>query len=804
MAFDAGAAIGRVILDTSKFADGVDTVDKGNKKIGSSLGGLGGMFLNLAKKAGEAFINSAKAADGFQKKVANVATLVDTSTVDVGKMATELLSLSGRLGDAGDLTGALYQALSASVEPAKAVEFVAESAKFAGAAMISTQKSVDILTTSINAYGAENLSASEASDKLFSIIKLGKTDGNALSAVIGKSIPLAANMGVSFDELGASIAIMTRQGVTSAAATTQFNSVLSAFLKPSTDMTAAIKELGFESGSAAIEQLGFKGAMDAVIKTTDGSKDATAKLFRNTNALKGVMALTGQAAKDYNNVLTDIKNSAGEADKAFQKQEITWDTLSNQMGKIEIIMGGVAKSFIDEIAVGATTAADGMIRFLLAGQGADILTSIIGGVVAVFDATKTALKPLVDILFPSISDLVSTLANALNRMLSPAGDTAGVFKVIAGVIQIAGSVIKIFVVGVKALINNLVNLVLAIKQSGGIIEKFFDVLKGKGTFSDVKEQIRQTGRAFEVLAKEAQEGFTLSFDTIGEEIKAFKKTTEENAEKIEVAWTTTFNRAKTNSLVDFQKIITGWGGVTDAVGDGADKQAQDVAASAEIIRLANGQILNEALNNYTSQQVAFRSLTQDQIDQIGKVSDMQGAIADAQIEQNEKLRQSTIDTWNSVAETITPIFTSIGAAITKGESVWEAFKKAGLNAIGAIIEGFAKQWAVLAVAAFIPGPTFNPAAGAGYAAAAAAGYVAAGALSAFESGGYATPGQAIVGEAGPEIVQFNKGANVIPNDKIGGFGNDIVFNNTFNVYNNTDVDKINQSLGRLVRSAVKG
>lgn len=804
MAFFAGAAIGRVILDTAQYVEGVEKVQKSNAKLNKGMSGLGGIYAALAAKAVQAFKDSAIAANEFQKKVANVATLVDTATVDVGGMAKELLLLSGELGDAKDLTGALYQALSASVEPAKAVEFVANSAKFAGAALISTEKSVDLLTTSINAYGKENLSASEASDKLFSIIKLGKTDGQQLSSVIGKSIPLAANMGVSFDELGASIAIMTRQGVKSAEATTQFNSTLTAFLKPSDDMKAALKEIGFETGSAAVEQLGFKGAIDAVIAATDGSKDATAGLFRNTRALRGVMALTGDAAKDYGTVLAQIKESAGATDIAFKKQEKTWETLENQMGKIQIIMGGVAKSFVDELAVGATAAADGMIRFLLAGQGADILTDIVAGVVSVFEILKTAIKPLVELILPSLVDLWNNLTGNLNRLLSPAGDTAGVFKVLAGAVQLGASILKVFVIGTKTLITTIVDLVIAIKHSGGIIDTFFKALEGKAKFSDVTQQINRTGRAFESLAAGAKENYGAFMNTVWTETKEFKERTESAANDIQITWETTFERAKTGTLVDFQEIITGWGKLSDEGQEASEDTANAAVESSQVIRLANGQMLNEALNNYNSQQVAYRSLTDAQIEEINRLAEAAGEAADEQLRLNKEVAEATIASYEEIGSVVLPVFEAIGTAIGEGTSVWEAFKDAGLDAIAAIVKGFGEQWLVLSAAAFVPGPTFNPAAGVGYAAAAAAAFVAAGAISAFEDGGRATPGMALVGEAGPELVQFNKGANVIPNDELGGMGKEIVFYNTFNVYNDMDAEMVSQQLGRRVQSVIRG
>lgn len=798
MAFDAGAAVGKVILNTDSWTAGVNTVKKTSMDLGKAAAGVGGFFLDLGKKAVKGIVDATKAADEFQKGVANVSTLVDTAQVDVGGMAKELLLLGGELGDAKDLTGALYQALSASVEPGKAVQFVADSAKFAGAALISTEKAVDVLSTSVNAYGAENLSAAAASDKLFSVIKLGKTDGQQLSSVLGKSIPLAANMGVSFDELGASIAIMTRQGVKSSQATTQFNSVLSAFLKPSTDMQAALEAIGFESGQAAVEQLGFKGAMDAVIDSTGGSKDEIAKLFRNTNALKGVMALTGTAGEAYAEVLNEIENSAGSTQVAFEKQEKTFETLQNQMGKIQIIVGGVAKSFADELAVGATEAANAMIQFLLSGRGAEIVSDILAGVTGVFEILKMAVKPLVEALLPAMRDLWVNVGQNLDRLLSPAGDTAGVFKVISGAIAVGVSIIKLYVKGVSNMITSLIDLVVAIKTSGGIVGKFFDFLSGKARWEDVERQVQLTGRAFETLGKGIINAGVEAFTGVIEEVQSFKERMNSGAEEMQVKWTTTFNRTKVGVLTDFNEIITGQKKVADSI-------IEDQQKAADSIIQGNEQIKNSAMVTYSGIQNIHSSMTQAQLNNIDSIVAASDEAFRKRIEQQELLREEQQKTNEMIINSTLPVFEAIGAAIAQGESVWEAFKTAGLDAIAGIVKAFGEQWALLAAAAFIPGPTFNPLAGAGYAAAAAGAFAAAGLISSFEDGGRASPGLAVVGEAGPELVNFRSSANVIPNDEIGRhMGKEIVFNNTFIVNNQGDAEMVSRKLGRRVKSVFRG
>ena len=266
----------------------------------------------------------------FQDEFANVTTLVDTSIVSVDSMRKEVLSLGGTLGSATDLTKGLYQALSAGVEPARAVEFVGTAAKFAQAALTDTLTSVDVLTTILNAYGLEASQAAAVSDDLFEIIKQGKTTGQELAAALGRVIPTAAVLKVNLKELGAALATMTKGGLNTNEAVTALNQGLLTFLKPQAKAVKLSKEMGIELNRETIERHGLFGALKLLSekteeynKRTGKGSEATAILFGNIRALKAILALTGPQAKEFENILGEMQNTTGNTDIAFQKMSQT-------------------------------------------------------------------------------------------------------------------------------------------------------------------------------------------------------------------------------------------------------------------------------------------------------------------------------------------------------------------------------------------------------------------------------------------------------------------------------------------------
>jgi hypothetical protein len=131
-------------------------------------------------------------------------------------------------------------------------------------------------------------------------------------------------------------------------------------------------------------------------------------------------------------------------------------------------------------------------------------------------------------------------------------------------------------------------------------------------------------------------------------------------------------------------------------------------------------------------------------------------ILDEQAAHREEEANNIIDKYGAVAE-------AIGQAVVNQEAGLESLKDAVKDIAVTLLKSLAEEYVVRALASLVPGPTFNPAAAAGYGAVAAAALAASGAVQAFAQGGIVTsPTVGLVGEAGPEAI--------IPLDKAGGLG----------------------------------
>lgn len=295
----------------------------------------------------------------FGREWANVTTMLSTTEEETDKLRMELKNLSPTLGDTTELARAMYQVLSASVEPAEAIEFLGVAAKAAKAGITEAEVAVDALTTVINAYGLEAEDATEISDIMFQTVKMGKLTYDEMATSLGTIVPVASQVGIGFDEIGAAMATMTKQGIDANTATMQLRQILMAVLSPSKDASDAAKELGIQFDATALESKGLAEFLDDVIEGTGGSSEELVKLFKNVRAVTGVMALGGEAAEDFADGLNTIRTESGQTEEAFRKQMESagfWiDTLKTSIDKFKIAF---IEGFTSPLLEGITTSED--------------------------------------------------------------------------------------------------------------------------------------------------------------------------------------------------------------------------------------------------------------------------------------------------------------------------------------------------------------------------------------------------------------------------------------------------------------
>lgn len=316
----AGAAYVEMFLNDSRLMTGLKRAQARLRAFGGAVRNVGMRFTAFAAAAALPFIAGAKVFADFEEQMAKVSTMLDEPQKYMEQFKKGLRELSVEFGESTEaLAGGLYDILSASIPAEKAMALLAIATKAAKAGMTDTKTSADAITTVLNAYGLSAEHAGDVSDLLFAIVKRGKTTFAQLAPAIGNVATIASSAGVSLEEMGAALAVMTRNGVQTDNAVTALNAIISSFLKPSSEAVEYAKELGFEMNSTTIQAEGLAGVFARISQLPP---DAIARLFPNVRALKGILpALKNMEGFTYD--MGVMGSRAGEAEKAYGKMSGT-------------------------------------------------------------------------------------------------------------------------------------------------------------------------------------------------------------------------------------------------------------------------------------------------------------------------------------------------------------------------------------------------------------------------------------------------------------------------------------------------
>jgi len=306
----------------SNFEKGINKVtrklDRTSRKIGNAGKTMTSTFTVPIVGAGVA---AAKMAGDFEGSLNKVSTIADEAVLSLDEIRDGALKLSSEMGIAGtEINEALYQAISATGDTANALSYVEVAAKAAEGGFTDVTTSIDGLTTVMNAYGLQGTEAMQSvSDQMLMAQNYGKTTFGEMAASIGNVIPIASALNVSTEELFASIATLTKNGIQTSQAITGLKAAYSNILKPSKQASDLAAELGLEFNSAHLQSVGWAQFLAEINEKTGGSADAMATLFGSTEALNAVTVLATTGAQDFAGALDAMADSAGSTQEAYDK-----------------------------------------------------------------------------------------------------------------------------------------------------------------------------------------------------------------------------------------------------------------------------------------------------------------------------------------------------------------------------------------------------------------------------------------------------------------------------------------------------
>ena len=504
-------------LDDRGVVRGFKQIDSASTTMGSSMARVNEIATALgvtfgALQIAQSLKHSASEALRFQDVMANVDSVLDDGGITADELSQQVLRLGGNLGSSAELADALYEALGAGVEPARAVEFVAEAAKLAKGQLFEAGDATRLLAVIMNSYGLEAKDAAHLSDVFSKTIAAGVVRGEELANSLGTVVSTAALAKVPIEEVAAAVAVMTKGGINAAEATTALNQAILTFISPSKEAAKIAKEYGIELSASTLAQHGFKGALDLVKVATGGNIEVINQLFNNVRAGKAVMSLTGAQAEMFTDILDSMRSSVGVTDKAFEKNTGTiskqWEAAINSAQRHVDKFGLAMKEHVlpalvsvnrafesGELPINGATLAVGAFGLALGGLAIAQTVSNLGKLNAALQLPflLTSIQGLADLRAAVALAAGASGFGALTASVGTATTSLGLFKT-AGLIGLAA--------GIGAIVGSLVNWVIEGTRVRGVMDDLARFV-GTGIFSgQVTDDIDGTTQAIQRASQE--------------------------------------------------------------------------------------------------------------------------------------------------------------------------------------------------------------------------------------------------------------------------------------------------------------
>ena len=326
------------------------------------LDNLGKSIVKWGKRAAVAVV--AVAAAWATLGVKNAITLADTMAKigyaanitgpPLEQLQKDLTDVANKAGFAvNELASIANTSILSGVAVSGAAEFSAVVAKTAKVTDTAADQIIDGLTTVMNAYGMSADEASRVSGMMINANRYGKTSFQDMAAGMKSVIPAAAALGISTEDVFASITTLTAKGLTTKDAMKTMGASFSSIKKPSKDAAALARRLGIDFSEAALRSKGFAGFMDDIRQKTGGNTRMLETLFGDEKIARSISILTTSGAQAFSEAVGIMSNSLQTVDTEFARVTDTpaerWKKAVNKIQNAGVSLGTTILPVVERV-----------------------------------------------------------------------------------------------------------------------------------------------------------------------------------------------------------------------------------------------------------------------------------------------------------------------------------------------------------------------------------------------------------------------------------------------------------------------
>lgn len=347
--------------DITNFRRGMRDVRNEMGVLSDTVGGMGefgriltfGVTVPLVSMGAVAL----KTASEFDAAMRNTNSILGLSEQQFASLSDEILKFGSNTRAGGIGTAeAFYEIVSAGVtDTARAMAIMETSTKVAEAGLADLQGTTNAITATMSAYNLETSQAARVGNVWTRMVQLGVGSLNDFLSNSQKVLPLSNELGVSLEDMGATLAFLSQGGGGARKAETAYAMMLSNLIKPTEAMQEAFARLDVSTGDELIDKFGSVGAAIKALKDNAESPIDFNKMFSKTG-LEAALRLVNNydqltaAQKEFLKGLDTATITAW--DEQAKSMAMTFDLLMARLQGAAIVIGTQLWPFVQPIIDG--------------------------------------------------------------------------------------------------------------------------------------------------------------------------------------------------------------------------------------------------------------------------------------------------------------------------------------------------------------------------------------------------------------------------------------------------------------------
>lgn len=415
----------KIGADATQYEKQMGKIERSLNKMGGQLQAVGGkLSAGLTVPLLGLGTASLTYAGNFEQGMNRVAAISETT----GDKFQELREQAKELGrtteysatQAADAMGFLAMAGFKADEILGAMP---ATLQLASSAQMDLGRAADIVSNIITGYNLEIEELAHANDVLVKAMTRSNVDLEMLGESMKYAAPVAAGMGLQFEEVAASIGLLGNAGIQGSMAGTSLRGAISALVNPTKKASQMMDALGVN----ALDSSGKMLPLTEIVRQLEDSGASAADMMAlfGQRAGPAMVALVDQGADALSGLTLELENSGGTAERVAKTQ---MEGLKGMMHELESAFEGLMIAVADSgLLEWATNAALGFTNFLqrLSETNPELLklATIIGIVLA-------ALGPML-LVGGTVLKTFSGLAGAARLLSSGIGSLSSVGATLA-------------------------------------------------------------------------------------------------------------------------------------------------------------------------------------------------------------------------------------------------------------------------------------------------------------------------------------------------------------------------------------